>query len=195
MVNSATCALSFINLFSWPINFSKYCTSLLWLATAANASCRTIYAYSSFYIHSRTKCSYYPHPICPKIKQTSCFSKGDWVGEYFLDKIRHNVWIAYSVPKSRMWYMIRYFSNRLISVYGFSMSPRKPSWEKVSLKFFVYKNWLNSSLVKGAAGYLVAKNLVPYNAANCLFLAFWRDILHVSDNSGHLLAAYFSKKC
>lgn len=182
IVNSATSALSLISLFSCPINFYKYSTSLLWLATAANASCLTISASASFSMHYLTKDSYYPQPIWPKIKQTSCFNNGDWVEEYCFDNKRHKTWIASEVPKSLMWYIILYFSNKVISVSYFNKRPRNPYLLKNYLNFFYSKNCSNSSFVKGAAGSLVAKNLVPYKLASYLRLAFSKEILQVSES-------------
>lgn len=90
--------------------------------------------------------------------------------------------MASEVAKSLMWYMIRYFSNKVISVSYFNINPRNPYLLKNYLKFFDSKNWSNSSLVNGAAGSLVAKNLVPYKLASYLRLAFSNEILQVSES-------------
>lgn len=47
--------------------------------------------------------------------------------------------------------------------------------------------------MKGAAGSLVAKNLVPYKFASYLRLAFSKEILQVSESYVHLLLTYLEK--
>lgn len=78
--------------------------------------------------------------------------------------------------------MIRYFSNKVISVSYFNISPRNPSLLNNYPKFLDSKNYINSYFVNGAAGSLVAKNLCPYKLASYLRLAFYNEILHVSDS-------------
>ena len=153
MENCATSALSFMSLFGWLINFYRYSASLDWLATAARASCLTIGSSSSFYMHSLTNCSYFSHPIWPKMKQISCFSKLVCVLKYSFDKSWHKVFLASSLFSFLIKYIIRYLLKSDTS--SRRRSPRYLfSWKRLS-SLLSFRNASNSSLEKGAAGSFV----------------------------------------